>query len=490
MMADDATGSVSAAAGTASPAAASPRRALWLRYRHAWSRAWALRSEMTGPSRLADETAFMPAALSLQETPVHPAPRRLVWAVMALFMLAVLWAVLGRVEVVAVATGRLVVSERTKVVQPLENAVVKAILVRDGDRVRAGQPLVELDATAAAADGQLLDEALRSARADALRASALLRSLDAGALRQPEWPQAWDAAVRAPAAAQLAAEWDDIHAKRARLGSELTRRQAELATAQAILTKLQTTLPLAQQREEDARRLAEQGFLAPHQLQDRQRERLEHERDLSTQRARVAEAQAALDEGRAAQLAYLAELRRLLQDRLAQAELRQQQGGHEQVKARYRQRLTVLKAPVDGTVQQLAVHTPGGVVTEAQALMVIVPDVAQLHAEVVLENKDIGFVRTGQRAAIKLETFPFTRYGALEATVTRVAADAVVDERRGAAYPATLTLGTSSIQVDGRIVRLAPGMNLTAEITTGERRVIEFLTSPLQRAGAEAMRER
>jgi len=145
---------------------------------------------------------------------------------------------------------------------------------------------------------------------------------------------------------------------------------------------------------------------------------------------------------------------------------------------------------VSGTVQQLAVHTEGGVVTPAQVLMVIVPNDAQVSAEVVIDNKDIGFVRAGQVAAIKLETFPFTRYGTIDASVKSVTADAVSDEKRGAIFPALLTLQWTSIDVDGKLIKLSPGMNVTAEIKTGKRRVIEYLLSPVQRALNESLGER
>lgn len=153
-------------------------------------------------------------------------------------------------------------------------------------------------------------------------------------------------------------------------------------------------------------------------------------------------------------------------------------------------RLAQLVAPVDGTVQQVAVHTDGGVVTPAQVLMVIVPNDAQVTAEVVVDNKDIGFVGAGQAAAIKLETFPFTRYGTVAATVKSVVADAVNDEKRGAIFPAVLSLDRASIDVDGKRINLSPGMNLTAEIKTGKRRVIEYLLSPVQRHVDESLKER
>jgi hemolysin D len=149
-----------------------------------------------------------------------------------------------------------------------------------------------------------------------------------------------------------------------------------------------------------------------------------------------------------------------------------------------------LTSPVDGTVQQLAVHSVGGVVTSAQPLMIIVPDSTQVTAEVSIANQDIGFVNQGQTAEVKLETFSFTKYGTVQATVDNVTADAVTDDKKGSYYPATLTLSQKDMLIDGKRIALSPGMNVTAEIKTGQRRIIEFLLSPVQRMGSESLRER
>ena len=491
---------------TTQDTAAAPRHPaieLLGRYRAILQAAWAHRAELAGPARLADEQAFLPAALSLQETPVHPAPRRIAYALMALFLAAIAWATLGRIDIVAVAPGRIIVSDRTKLVQPLENSVVQRILVKDGDHVQAGQPLVELDPTAARADKASLHETRKAAQSEWLRSQILLQMLlkeehsaPMPKALQPQMtmnqnaPGDWTPTDKADAQAQLAAEWSDITARLQRLAAEYQRRQAEAATVRAMIAKLEATLPIARQREQDFAALTAQGFMSGHANQDRTRERIELERDLVTQQARLLEAQAAQREAEQGRAAYLAETRRTLSDRHAQADLKRQQTAQELTKAAQREQLATLTAPVTGTVQQLALHTEGGVVTEAQALMVIVPDGASVSAEVTLENKDIGFVEPGQEVAIKLETFPFTRYGTVKARVDKVTQDAVNDEKRGAIFPATLELLQTSIDVDGKAIRLAPGMNITAEIKTGQRRVIEYLLSPIQRAGSESLRER
>ncbi len=461
-----------------------PALDLMARYRAIFGAVWAMRHELSGPRRLADEAAFLPAALSLQETPVHPAPRRFAWAICALFVIALVWSILGRVDIVAVAPGRIVVSERTKTLQPLETSVVRKVLVKNGDSVHAGQVLVELDATNASADGANAQEQLAWAHSEEVRTTALIQALRSR--RAPTLATAASSHV----SAQLDAEWQDISARLARLDAGQAHRQAELATVRETIAKLEATLPMARQREMDFKALTEKGFMSGHAGQDRTRERIEQERDLATQQARLAEAQAASRETAQARAAYLAETQRSLSERQAQAILKRQQFIQELNKTQQRSRLTQLTAPVDGTVQQVAVHTEGGVVTEAQVLMVIVPKDAEVTAEVVIDNKDIGFVNAGQQTTIKLETFPYTRYGTVDATVSSVTADAVNDEKKGAIFPATLKLAQTHIDVDGKRIGLSPGMNITAEIRTGQRRVIDYLLSPIQKTVGESLRER
>jgi hemolysin D len=460
-----------------------PAADLLRRYAAVFRAAWQHRHELAGPARLADEQAFLPAALSLQETPVHPAPRRAALALCALFAIALAWAALGQIDIVAVAQGRIVVSQRSKQIQPLEASVVKAIHVKDGDHVPQGQLLIELDGTAPQADHNRVRQEQAAAQGEAQRTQALLEALAQG---QPPDLMHTAEAERA----QLQSEWADITAHLANLEAQARQRQAELATATQAVHKLQTTLPLARQREQDIQGLSEQGFMAGHAGQDRARERIELEQDLATAQAHQAEIQAAVEQARRAEAAYRAETQRTLRERFTQASLKAAQLTEEAAKTTQRTRLTQLTAPVAGTVQQLAVHTTGGVVTPAQVLLVLVPDDAEVTADVVLENKDVGFVNEGQAAEIKLETFPFTRYGTVPARVTAITADAVLDEKRGAIFPATLRLEKATLEVDGRVIRLAPGMNLTAEIKTGRRRVIDYLLSPVRQTADESLRER
>lgn len=464
-----------------------PTIELLSRYQSVLSAAWQHRAELAGPARMADEVAFLPAALSLQETPIHPAPRRLAYLLMGLFTLALGWSLIGEVDIVATAPGRIIVSDRTKVIQPLEASVVKAVLVKDGDKVQAGQILVELDPTMASADKANVQEQLRSALSEEQRTQALLSLLSKGQVLTQVPPS-----LKADAGteAQLQAEWQDIRAKLSKLDAEINRRQAEIATVKASIAKLEATLPMAKSREADFTKLVDQGFISGHATQDKTRERVELERDLATQRAKLTEALATATETEQAKGAYRAETQRQLADRYAQANTKRIQLIADNSKADQREKQTVLRAPVAGVIQQLAIHSVGGVVTSAQPLMVVVPDATQVTAEVTIANQDIGFVNAGQDAEIKLETFSFTKYGTVKAIVENVSADAVTDEKKGSVYPAVLTLSQKDMLIDGKQIPISPGMNVTAEIKTGKRRIIEFLLSPVQKMGSESLRER
>jgi len=294
----------------------------------------------------------------------------------------------------------------------------------------------------------------------------------------------------AEAARQIRSEWGDIQAKLTQQEAELKKRHAEVETVKASIAKLEATLPMARTREADYNKLVDQGFITGHATQDKTRERVEMEKDLITYQAKLAEALANTAATEQARAAYKAETQRQLSDRQAQANTKRIQLSADNNKATQREKQTVLRAPVAGVVQQLAIHSVGGVVTSAQQLMVVVPDSDQVTAEVAIANQDIGFVNAGQEAEIKLETFSFTKYGTVKARVDTVTADAVTDEKKGSYYPAILTLEKKEMLIDGKTIPISPGMNVTAEIKTGKRKLIEFLLSPVQKMSSESLRER
>lgn len=460
------------------------------RYAAAFRHAWRDRKNLDPRPRSPDEAQFLPAALELQETPVSPAPRVAMGLVMAFAAVALLWAIFGRIDVVAVAHGKIVPSDRTKVVQPFETATVSAIRVADGQAVKAGDVLIELDATTATADSARLENDLATARLQAGRARAMLAAIASGKPPALERLQDLEDGRLAREQRVLDGQYGEYQAKLARIDADVARREAELASTREIVGKLEQTAPIARQRARDFKDLVEKNFISRHGYLEKEQARIEQEADLATQRSRLTELAASLREARGQRVALVAEARRIALDGLNEAEQKTTTYRQELVKAESRGKLMTLTAPVDGTVQQLAVHTVGGVVTPAQPLMMVVPSDNPIEVEALVENKDIGFVNPGQEAVVKVETFPFTKYGTLDARVTHVSNDAVNDEKRGLIFPARVALARATLRVENKTVNLSPGMAVSVEVKTARRRVIEYFLSPLMQYGDESLRER
>jgi hemolysin D len=460
------------------------------RYGTAFGHAWRRRAQMQAVERLPHEAQFLPAALSLQETPVSPAPRVAMWMLIGFALLALLWASFGRIDVVATAQGKLVPNDRTKTIQPFEAATVKAIHVTDGQQVKAGDVLIELDATNAQADKDRVRSDLGIARLQVARAQAMLASLNNRQSVNLIRPAGVEDAKFMEARQLLAGQMAEVIAKQSRIAAEVAKREAEMRSTQDLVRKLEQTAPIARQREQDFKNLVDQSFVSKHGYLEREQARIEQEADLANQRSRLKEIEAALGETRSQREELLAVSRRISLESMSEGQQKIAVLEQELLKANSRGKLMQLTSPVDGTVQQLLVHTLGGVVMPAQPVMVIVPRDNPLEIEAFLENKDIGFVKPNQDAEVKIETFQFTKYGTIRAKVASVSHDAINDEKRGLIYSMRVKLDKSRIQVDGASVSLSPGMAVSVEIKTGKRRVIEYFLSPLVQHSREGLRER
>ena len=463
---------------------------LLARYREVWSAAWQERERTPVNTFLPHEAQFLPAALALQEEPVSPAPRLAMWLVVAFGVIALLWAVFGHVDIVATAQGKIVPSDRTKTIQAVETAAVKAIHVADGQSVKAGDVLIELDATMLAAEKNRVAGDLTAARLQAARGRALLTAIETG--RPPKMPPLpeVDPALVAQAQQWGEGQFSELTAKLSQLDAGNRRKQAEIRSTEELVRALEQTVPIERARAEDMKALLDEDYIAKHAYYERQQSWLEKEGNLANQRSRLAELKAALEEGVEQRRSLLAETRRATLDSYNEGQQKLAELSQELIKADTHERLMWLTSPVDGTVQQLAVHTIGGVVTPALPLMMVVPREDALEVEAFLNNKDIGFVNVGQHAEVKVETFQYTKYGTVHGLVTHVSHDAINDEKKGLIYSIRVKLDSASILVGDKMVGLAPGESVSVEIKTGKRRVIEYFMSPLMQYQDESLRER
>ncbi|MGA2289662.1 HlyD family type I secretion periplasmic adaptor subunit [Bradyrhizobium sp.] len=462
-------------------------------------------------SRGKNELAFLPAALEIVETPAPPLAGAIGGTVIALFSLALVWVSLAHIDIVASAPGKIIPSGRTKIIQPFETGVVRAIRVRDGESVKAGDVLVELDPTMNEAERQHFQSDLVVAELDVARLKAALDG-DPDPLAGFRPPEGADPALVATQRQFLIQQIDEQRAKLAALDSQQTQKQAELATILATVNKIEAVLPVLQERVDIRQLLYSRETGSKVNYLEILQSLVETRQELFVQQSRSREAEAALAAVFQARAQAAAEFRRTLSGELVEAQRKAAGLREDLAKATQRTRLQLLAAPVDGTVQQLAVHTVGGVVTPAQALLVVVPADSHLEIEAMVSNRDIGFVHVDQDAEIKIDTFNFTRYGLLKGRVLSVTQDAIArdrpqpdkagDKAPGAeasssepagqelVYAARISLDRTRMQIDENLVNLSAGMAVTVEIKTGSRAVISYLLSPLLRYKQESLRER
>jgi hemolysin D len=455
-----------------------------------------------------DELAFLPAALEIVETPPSPIGRAIGASLIAVFVLTLVWSSLGHVDIVATAPGKIIPTGHSKVIQPFETGVVRAIRVSNGQNVNAGDTLIELDPTINEGEINHLSGDLQSAQLDIARLRAALADTDdpLAAFHPPAGADPTRVNVQRQF---LLAQVTEHKAKIAALDGQRAQKEAELATISATVDKLEAVIPTIEERVNIRKTLNEFGsrlqyFEVLQQLTESQQERL-------VQKSHSKEAQAAVAAIIETRAQTQAEYRRTLFGELTEAERKATGFEADLSKAEQRTKLQRLTAPVSGMVQQLATHTVGGVVTPAESLMVIVPSDSQLEIEAMVSNHDIGFVHAGDEVEIKVDTFDFTRYGLLHGHVLNISSDSIVrdsssdksnDKQTGSpgatsepkgqelTYAARISIDRKRIEVEDKAVNLSPGMAVTAEIKTGSRRIISYLLSPLMKYKQESLRER
>ena len=432
---------------------------------------------------------FAPDLLTLQESPPSRLPRAVMLLVVVLFGLLLAWSVWARLDVVATAQGRLVPATYTKVVQPAEAGVVSEILVKDGDMVKTGVLLMRLDARMAQTDVAALEQ-------EAMHKQLTIQRIEAELADRPfAAPGGAPTHLASQVATQYMARRQSYQDALAQEQAALVRARAELAAAHEHLIKLREVLPIVRGASEKHEQLERAGFISPLVAADRRRDLVEKAQELQAQLSTVNGFKAAIEQCErkvdAVRSSYRTQLENERVEILAQARRLAQ----DLDKTTIRKGQMDIRAPADGVVKDLAVTTPGAVVQAGALLMNIVPRDEPLLAEVMLGNEDSGFVAVGQKAHVKVAAFPFQKYGLLEGRVSHIGADAS-DARQSQApqppsYRALIRLARQRFDAPGNdTLTLAPGMLLVAEIHQGERTVLEYLLSPVQKVASEAARER
>jgi membrane fusion protein, hemolysin D len=434
---------------------------------------------------------FAPEILKAQERPPSPLPRAFLFLLLGLFGAMLAWAFLGRLDMVAVAQGKLVPQSFLKIVQPAESGIVRDILVREGETVTAGQVLVRMDTQLSQAD-------LKAVDAELVRRDLQLRRIDAELAETAITRKAVDPAdqfahAEAQRKARRQAYMDALGAEQA----VLLKARQDLQSAIEVEQKLTRTLPIYREQARAWDKLATEGFAGKLMALDRKRVYVEVQQDLEAQKHTVEGLKATISQAEKRIAQIRSGYRQQLYQERAEVEAAYVRAQKEREKQRHRYSLLELKAPQGGVVKDLATHTPGTVVAPGTILLTLVPRDEPLLAEVWVANLDAGFVEATQKARVKLAAYPFQKYGMLDGAVRQISADAQeksdatgARDLHDAAYRTLITLDRDYLESGERRLRLVPGMLVNAEIHLGTRSVFEYLLSPLQKIAYEAGRER
>ena len=435
------------------------------------------------------QSEFLPAALEVVERPVSPTSRRTAQVLFGLLIITGSWLFFGHVDVVASAPGVIVQSGASKQVQSAGTGVVAGIYVRDGDHVKQGQLLIDLDTTLASAELEQARRSLLDDRIETEHDRALVAALDGKGIHFAA-PRNTPDDIRITQERLIAAQLRELDSTVAGYRAARETALSDQQTAMATRDKLKATLPLLQ-RELDAMNVLDAHGYAPGMRL------LELKRQYRSEQGETDVAEAQMAHGAAEARKYgaaMAEARDTVR-RQAMADMAKAQADaivrqEDVAKAARRAGLQHITAPADGTVQQLAIHTVGGVIEPVRTLMVVVPEHDDVVVEAKILNRDIGFVREGQAVSVKIDAFPFTRYGSVPGVIQTINRDAVSDRQLGAVYVARIRLGRGTIEADGKVINLSAGLGVTADIRTGRRRIVSWLISPITTTISQAAREK
>ena len=444
-----------------------------------------------------DHLEFAPPLLRLQESAPNPLGRKVLWAILILVGGLIVWALVGQLDIVAVAEGKLVPHSYVKIVQPSEAGIVKEILVREGQTVKAGQVLMRMDALITEADATAL-------ATESARKRMALRRIDAELSGKPFRTETNDLSDLArEIEAQHRANRASLEAALAEERSRLLKAKQDLSAAEAVRDKLTETLPHYRQQDKAYEKLVKDGFAGHIMGSDKRRERIEKEQELKTQLHVIESARASTVQSEKKLAQIEADYRRQLHAERNETQAAVDKLGQEIAKQAHRKDLLELKASEGGVVKDLATHTTGTVVQPGTVMLTLVPRDETLRAEVWVSNDDIGFVHAGQKVKLKFAAFSFQKYGMADGVVEHVSADAADGATNNAApatdktgkpmplgYKALVTLKSMTLEMAGERFNLAAGMQTNAEILLGTRSVAEYLLSPVQKAWHEAARER
>lgn len=423
---------------------------------------------------------FLPAAEEIAETPPSPFGRIVLWLITALLIIALAWSYFGKLDIVAPATGRVVPKGSIKTVQPASPGVVTEIKVNEGQRVKKGQLLIQLDNSIAKSDVKTAQQALTVAKLERdILAKTIAGEDVAEIVNAADIPKNVKEHLIALAESKVSA----AEVQRQLLSSGVSSAQQQVEAQRQNKRTTEENIRQLRAREAELKKELESSnpfneASIRSELRSVQQQIASLEASLATHDQQIAQAQTRVNEASDRLNAYNAENKATTYTDIVNGDKSITELENTLAKAKEVVEQLSIKAPVNGTILSLATKTVGGVVNAAQPVVEIVPEDTPLVVDATVQNKDIGFIRVGQPVVIKVDTYSFQRYGYLKGTVKSISPDAINDEKQGPVYKMKVVIDGDKTSKDN-VIKVEPGMSVTAEITTGDRRIIEFFLDPL-----------
>lgn len=417
-----------------------------------------------------DSHEFKPILSEIEDEPVSPLGRYTFWIVISLFFITVFWLFIGQVDIVVSARGMVIPDGESKIIQPLETGVISNILVKEGDLVKKGQVLMEIDPS-------VTEPELKSIKRNLNEINLEIQRLEAQSKGEMFVPAASNSK-------DLQIQQRIYQASLNALEEQLSVKQTELAK---IEDQIKSTMVQKKTNEDllisftDKRDRLEKvlDVIAYDEYQDAVNKVKTYSTEVSKlgyrQKELLSKKCQVLDE-----ITYIKEnykVKNLEQLAQVQKQATQLQADADQILFKNAKQKIV--SPCNGYVDKLFLHTIGGVVTPAQKLIAITPSEAALVVKATVLNQDVGFVKENMPVSIKIDTFSFQKYGLLDGEVKHISKNSIMDEKLGPVYEVYVTPITKTLMVEGKEEHMAPGMSLSAEIKVGKRRIIEFFIYPL-----------
>jgi len=432
---------------------------------------------------------FKPAIVAIQDEPASPVGRLIAWILCLIILISIIWSCFARIDIISTSQGQIVPIGNTKVIQSHIDATINKIYIKEGDFVKKGDILIDLDSDMYRSEKSALMKTLSSEQIKYNRAFAMLKYIDKGIIENPKSEKTEGLSIEMQNLL-FEEEYKDLQSSLMILKEGLEQKKYELESSKDNAKHYQQTLKIIENRVSRIKSLRDQKVSSEMEFMEYEEKRIREQNELNNLLSRSKQLKANINEiqqkisyttieNKKRQLSILEEsfnnINKIKEDLIK-----------NDVMIKYSQ----IIAPVSGYVQELKFHTNGGVMEQAQEILKIVEDKSDIEVETLVLSRDIGFVEKGMDVALKIDSFLFTKYGLVHGKVINISEDAIKDEKLGLVYKTKIQLKEKFIKIDGKIVPLSYGMGVTSEIKTGTRTVMEFFLSPIIKKMNESINER